>query len=63
MANEPNWNLNCLDFNDNSKCRFINVSRDDVDKLIIAQQKNENTKRKTMYDLDIVLKYLREVRI
>ena len=51
MANEPNWNLNCLDFNDNSKCRFINVSRDDVDKLIIAQQKNEKTKRKTMYDL------------
>ena len=61
MADEPNWNLNFVDFDDNSKSRFIDVSKDDVDKLI-AQQENENTKRKTTYDLNIVLKYLREVR-
>ena len=61
MADQPNWNLNFLDFDANSKCRFIDVSKDDVDKLI-AQQENENTKRKTMYDLNIVLKYLREDR-
>ena len=60
MADEPNWNLNFVDFDDNSKSRF-DVSKDDVDKLI-AQQENENTKRKTTYDLNIVLKYLREVR-
>ena len=42
-------------------CRFIDVSEDDVDKLI-ALQENENTKKKTMYDLNIVLKFLREVR-
>ena len=35
------------------------MSKDDVDKLI-AQQENENTTRKTTYDLNIVLKYLRE---
>ena len=58
MADEPSWNLNFL--GDNLKCRFIDVSKDDVDKLI-AQQKNENTKRKTLYDLNIVLKYLLEV--
>ena len=29
---------------------------------LIAQQENENTKKKTMYDLNIVLKFLREVR-
>ena len=61
MADEPNWNLNFVDFDDNSKSRFIDVSKDDVDKLI-AEQENENTKRKTTYDLNIVLKYLREVR-
>ena len=55
------WNLNFLDVDNNSKCRFIDVSKDDVDKLI-AQQENENTKRKTTYDLNIVLKCLREVR-
>ena len=37
------------------------MSEDDVDKLI-AKQENENTKKKTMYDLNIVLKCLREVR-
>jgi hypothetical protein len=37
------------------------VSEDDVDKLI-AQQENENTKKKTVYDLNVVLKFLREVR-
>ena len=37
------------------------MSKDDVDKLI-AQQENENTKRKTTYDPNIVLKCLREVR-
>ena len=61
MADEPNWNLNILDIDDSSKCRFIDVSEDDVDKLI-TQQENENTKKKTMYDLNIVLKFLREVR-
>ena len=61
MADEPNWNLNILDIDDSSKCRFIDVSEDDVDKLI-AQQENENTKKKPMYDLNIVLKFLREVR-
>ncbi len=34
---------------------------DDVDKLI-AEQENENMKEKTMYDLSIVLKLLREAR-
>ena len=29
---------------------------------LIAQQENENTKKKTMYDLNIVLKFIREVR-
>ena len=61
MAVEPNWNLNFVDFDDNSKSRSIDVAKDDVDKLI-AEQENENTKRKTTYDLNIVLKYLREVR-
>ena len=46
---------------DDSKSRFIDVSKDDVDELI-AQQENENTKKKTMYDLNIVLKFLRDVR-
>ena len=61
MADEPNWNLNILDIDDSSKCRFPDASEDDVDKLI-AQQENENTKKKTMYDLNIVLKFLHEVR-
>ena len=37
------------------------MSKDDVDKLI-AQQENENMKKKTMYDPNIVLKFLRKVR-
>ena len=45
---------------DDSKSRFIDVSKDDVDELI-AQQENENTKKKTIYDLNIVRKFLREV--
>ena len=63
MADDlPNWNLNILDpMDDDSKSRFIDVSKEDVDELI-AQQENENTKKKTMYDLNIVLKFLREVR-
>ena len=61
MADEPIWNQNFLNFDANSKCKFIDVSKDDVDKLI-AQQENENTKRKTMFDLNIVLKHLHEVR-
>ena len=63
MADDlPNCNLNILDpMDDDSKSRFIDVSKDDVDELI-AQQENENTKKKTMYDLNIVLKFLREVR-
>ena len=36
------------------------MSKGDVDELI-AQQENENTKEKTMHDLNIVLKFLREV--
>ena len=59
MADDlPNWNLNILDpMDDNSKSRFIEVSKDGVNELI-AQQENENTKKKTMYDLDTVLKFL-----
>ena len=37
---------------DDSKSRSIEVSKDDVDELI-AQQQNENTKKKTMYDLTL----------
>ena len=37
------------------------MSEDDVIKLV-AQRENENTKKKFMYDLDILLKFLREVR-
>lgn len=37
------------------------MSKDNVGKHI-AQQENENTKRKTTYDRNIVVKYLREVR-
>ena len=33
------------------------MSKGDVDELI-AQQENENTKKKTMHDLNIVLKFL-----
>ena len=63
MADDlPDWNLNILDpMDDDSKSRFIDVSKDDVDELI-AQKENENTKKKAMYDLNIVLKFLREVR-
>ena len=39
MADEPNWNLNIFDIDDNSKCRFIDMTEDDIDKLI-AQQEN-----------------------
>ena len=46
---------------DDAKSRFIDVSKDDVDELI-AQQENENTKKKTMKDLNTVLKFLCEVR-
>ena len=62
MADDlPNWNLNILDpMDDDSKSRFIDVSRDDVDELI-ARQENENTKKKTIYDLNILLKF-REVQ-
>ena len=63
MADDlSHWNLNILDPMDNdSKSRFIDVSKDDVDELI-AQQENKNTKKKTMYDLTIALKFLHEVR-
>ena len=63
MADDlPNWNLNILDpMDDDSKSRFIDVSKEGIDELI-GQQENENTKKKTMYDLNIVLKFLREVR-
>ena len=63
MADDlPDWNLNILDpTDDDSKSRFIDVSKYDVDELI-AQKENENTKKKAMYDLNIVLKFLREVR-
>ena len=36
------------------------MSKGGVDELI-AQQENENTKKKTMHDLNIVLKFLGEV--
>ena len=55
--NLPNWNLNILDpMDDDSKSRFIDVSKEDIDELI-AQQENENTKKKTMYDPNIVLNF------
>ena len=59
MADDlPNWNLNILDpMDDDSKSRFIEVSKDDVDELI-AQLENENMKKKTMYDMNTVLKFL-----
>ena len=52
------WRTICLTgsildpMDDDSKSRFIEVSKDDVDELI-AQQENENTKKKTMYDLTL----------
>ena len=54
MADDlPNWILSILDpMDDDSKSRVIEVSKDDVDELI-AQQENENTKKKTMYDLTL----------
>ena len=59
MADDlPNWNLNILDpMDDDSKSRFIEVSKDDVDE-VIAQLENENMKKKTMYDMNTVLKFL-----
>lgn len=59
MADDlPNWNLNILDpMDDDSKSRFIEVSKDHVDELI-AQLENENMKKKTMYDMNTVLKFL-----
>ena len=46
MADDlPNWNLNILDpMDDDSKYRFIDVSKDDVDE-VIAQLENENMKK------------------
>ena len=45
---------------DDFKFRFMDLlSKDDVDELI-AQQENENTIKKTMYDMNIVLKFLCE---
>ena len=44
---------------DDPKSRFIDVSKGDVDELI-AKKENQNTKKKTMHDLNIVLKFLRE---
>ena len=59
MADDlPNWNQNILDpMDDDFKFKFIDVSS--VDELF-AQQENENMKKKTTYDLNIVLKFLRE---
>ena len=59
MADDlPNWNLNIFDpMDDDFKFKFIDVSS--VDELF-AQQENENMKKKTTYDLNIVLKFLRE---
>ena len=54
------WNLNILDLmDDDFKFRFMDVSGDDVGELI-AHQEKENTNKKTMYDLNIVLKFLCE---
>ena len=41
--------------------RFASVSREDVDNLIVKEE-NQNTKKKTAYDLSIVLKFLAEER-
>ena len=62
MADDlPNWNLNILDrWTMILNPGLCDVSKDDVDELI-AQQENENTKKKAIYELNIVLKFLREV--
>ena len=56
MGDDLPWNLNILDpMDDDFGFRFMDVSKDGVDELI-AQRENENTKKKTMYDLNIVPK-------
>ncbi|KXJ11512.1 hypothetical protein AC249_AIPGENE22734 [Exaiptasia diaphana] len=45
----------------NTTSRFASVSREDVDDLI-AKEENENTKKNTTYDVNIVLKFLAEER-
>ena len=54
MGDDLPWNLNILDpMDDDFKFRFMDLlSKDDFDELI-AQQENENTKKKTMYDLTL----------
>ena len=61
MGDDLPRNLNILDpMDDDFKFRFMDLlSKDDVDELI-AQQENENTIKKTMYDMNIVLKFLCE---
>ena len=60
MGGDLPWNLNILDpMDDDFEFRFMDVSKDDVDELI-AQRENENTKKKTMSDLNIVPKFLCE---
>ena len=59
MGDDLPWNLNILDpMDDDFKFRFMDLlSKDDFDELI-AQQENENAVKKTMYDMNIVLKFL-----
>ena len=45
--NLSHWNLNILDpMDDDSKSRFIDVSKDDVDELIAQQDKKTKIRRK-----------------
>ena len=56
-ANEPHWNLGLV--NENTSSRFAQVSQKDVDDLI-AKEENENTKKKTVYDVNIILQFMKE---
>ena len=38
MADEPNWNLNFVDFDDNSMSRFIDVSKDTLTSLLLNRR-------------------------
>ena len=52
----PSWELDLPQ----QRRRFANITDNDVDALI-SNQENENTKKKTRYDLKIVKAYLLEV--
>ena len=49
----PSWEVKT----DDKQARFARITNDDVNSLI-SNQENENTKKKTRYDLKIVKEYL-----